>query len=141
MDNMPFLSQSVKFVGVLSQSSFNNPSKGYQLTPVLPTDLRFVTDVLESTTNDMALYDNYPNPFNSTTIIQYKIGSANFVTLKVLDVLGKEVVSLVNRYQDAGTYSVSFSNDDKSILLGNGIYFYRLQVGTSVSTKQMIFLK
>jgi hypothetical protein len=142
-DGMPFISTSVTFEGVLSQSSQTDPTRGYQLTPVLTTDLRFVlTGVMESiSAHKYLLSDNFPNPFETETTINYSVEKANHVTLKVLDALGNEVTTLVNKYQNEGDYSVSFSSAKQAIPLVNGIYFYRLEVGTFMITKQMILLK
>ena len=83
------------------------------------------------------LSQNYPNPFNSNTNIQYAISSSQFVTLKVYDVLGKEIASLVNEEKRLGTHSVNF---DASIL-ASGIYYYQLRAGEFVETKKLILLK
>ncbi|MGA2297813.1 MAG: T9SS type A sorting domain-containing protein, partial [FCB group bacterium] len=143
MDGMPFIGTSVTFLGVLSQSSMSDPSIGYQLTPVLPNDLIHsptgVSDLVNA--NQSSLSDNYPNPFNTSTTIQYSLGNAGFVSLKVFDVLGVEVTTLVNRFQEAGSYTVPFSVINNNLSLGSCIYFYRLEVGTFVSTKRMILLK
>ena len=140
---MPFIGKSVTFEGVLSQSSEFNAAGGYQLTPVLPVDLRYVsTGVWDSiTVNQYTLFDNYPNPFSYSTTIQYSLENANFVSLKVYNVLGNEVTTLVNSFKDAGSYTATFSIDDNALLLSNCVYFYRLKVGTFVSTKQMILVK
>ncbi len=84
-----------------------------------------------------ALYQNYPNPFNPSTKIKYQIPEVSFVTLKVYDVLGKEVAALVNEEKQAGNYEVEFN----AINLPSGIYFYRLQTGNFVATKKMVLMK
>jgi hypothetical protein len=84
-----------------------------------------------------ALSQNYPNPFNPTTIISFSIPSSEFITLKVFDVLGKKVSTLVNEEKPAGSYEVSFS----AFQLSSGIYFYELQAGSFVETKKMILLR
>jgi len=86
---------------------------------------------------DFALYQNYPNPFNPTTHLQYIIGSEQFVTLKVYDVLGNEVATLVNENKIAGEYQVEFSANG----LTSGIYFYKLETENFVASKKMILLK
>jgi hypothetical protein len=86
------------------------------------------------------LSQNYPNPFNPTTSIQYTVSSTQYVTLKVYDVLGKEVATLVNEESatgGAGSYEVDFNGDG----LTSGIYFYQLSAGDYVETKKMILLK
>jgi hypothetical protein len=143
MAGMAFIGTSVTFLGVLSQSSESDPASGYELTPVLPTDLSYVpTDVLDPiTAKQYSLSDNYPNPFNSSTTIQYSLGNADFVSLKVFNILGKEVATLANGFQEAGIYTVPFTVAGNSLSLGSNVYYYRLEVGTFVSTKKMIIIK
>ncbi|RKY91629.1 MAG: hypothetical protein DRQ13_11235 [Ignavibacteriae bacterium] len=88
------------------------------------------------------LYANYPNPFNPTTKIRYTIMSnekreMSNVSLKIYDVLGKEVATLVNEEQPAGEYEVEFDGSNNS----SGIYFYRIQSGDFVKMKRMLLLK
>lgn len=90
------------------------------------------------------LEQNFPNPFNPSTKIQYAIGSLaklqtgrQFVSLKVYDVLGKEVAVLVNEEKPAGSYQVNFNAEQ----LASGIYFYKLQAGDFIQTKKMSFIK
>jgi hypothetical protein len=96
---------------------------------------------------EFSLSQNYPNPFNPSTNIQYAVSSAQFVQLKIYDLLGREVATLVNEEKPAGYYNVQFSINDMQ--LGSGIYFYKLQIGNPsassgqgfVETKKMILLK
>jgi hypothetical protein len=83
------------------------------------------------------LEQNYPNPFNPTTTINYSVPKASFVTIKVYDVLGKIVSTLVNTNKPAGNYSVGF-NASK---LESGIYFYRMTSGLFSETKKILLLK
>jgi hypothetical protein len=84
-----------------------------------------------------SLSQNYPNPFNPTTKIQYQIPELSFVSLKVHDVLGNEITTLVNEERSSGSYEIMF--DAKS--LSSGIYFYRLQAKEFAQVKKMILLK
>jgi len=84
-----------------------------------------------------ALYQNYPNPFNPSSVISYQLATNGLVTLKVFDVLGREVETLVDERQSAGGYSVKFNGTN----LPSGVYFYRLQVGTYHDTKKLLLLK
>ncbi len=83
------------------------------------------------------LDQNYPNPFNPTTVISYKLSAVSNVTLKVYDILGREVARLVNEKQSAGNYSVTFDGSR----LASGVYFYRLAAGDFVSVKKLVLLK
>ena len=87
--------------------------------------------------SDYSLNQNYPNPFNPTTTISYSIKSAGDVTLKVYDMLGTEVASLVNENQEAGNYSIEFNAAE----LPSGIYVYRLASGNFMETKKLVLLK
>lgn len=83
------------------------------------------------------LFQNFPNPFNPSTSIQYTISSTQFVSLKVYDVLGNEVANLVNEEKPAGNREVHF----EASRLSSGVYFYKLQSGSFVETKKMILLR
>ena len=90
----------------------------------------------------MYLEQNYPNPFNPSTDIRYTIPESEFVSLKVFDVNGKEVTTLVNELQQPGFHKVNFSsNMIKSHGLSSGIYFYQLRTSESVITKKAILIK
>ena len=86
---------------------------------------------------DFSLSQNFPNPFNPSTTIQYSIPFTNMVTLKVFDVLGKEVANLVNEYKNAGNYEVNFDASK----LSSGTYFYQLKAGQFTETKKLVLLK
>jgi hypothetical protein len=119
----------------------NTPTIGaYEYEGLLDTE-----DELKSST--YKLEQNYPNPFNPSTTISYSIPSSSFVTLKVYDILGNEVATLVNEEKPEGSYEVNFSskagissgaNDHN---LTSGIYFYRIHAGSYSETKKMILLK
>jgi len=83
------------------------------------------------------LLQNYPNPFNPSTVIGYQLPVTGFVSLKVYDVLGNEVATLVNEEKPAGSYEVDFSARG----LSSGIYFYSLQAGSFIQTKKLILIK
>jgi photosystem II stability/assembly factor-like uncharacterized protein len=83
------------------------------------------------------LYQNYPNPFNPTTIITYDISLPGFVSLKLYDVTGREINTLINEQMDAGEYIYELN----AAGLSSGIYFYSLTVGNFIETKRMLLLK
>lgn len=87
------------------------------------------------------LSQNYPNPFNPSTNIQYAIGSRQFVQLKVYDILGNEIATLVDEEKSPGTYEVNFQSSVNSNQLASGIYYYKLKAGDYIQTKKMILLK
>ncbi len=88
---------------------------------------------------DFQLYQNYPNPFNPETKIEFSIPEKSHVTLKVYDILGKEIATLVNEEKQKGIYSINFNSD--KLNLSSGIYFYRLESGNYISIKKLLLLK
>ncbi|MCL4279203.1 MAG: T9SS type A sorting domain-containing protein, partial [Ignavibacteriaceae bacterium] len=80
---------------------------------------------------------NYPNPFNPSTTISYFIPTSSFVILKVYDILGNEIRSLVNEEKTPGNYQLEFNAAN----LPTGIYFYRLQAGSFIETRKMVLMK
>jgi hypothetical protein len=87
------------------------------------------------------LSQNYPNPFNPVTNISYQLAKDGYVTLKIYDILGKEVASLVSDYKPAGSYNVQFNASFAGGGLSSGIYFYRLQSGSFIEIKKLILMK
>jgi len=86
---------------------------------------------------EFKLEQNYPNPFNPETRIRYQVSSISPVTLRIYDILGNEVTTLVNEQKEPGYYEVEFSASQ----LASGVYIYCLQAGSYVSTKKMMLLK
>ena len=102
--------------------------------------IRSITSIeerLSSLPVNFSLEQNYPNPFNPSTKISYSISDQSYVSLKVLDILGREISTLVNKNQPTGNYEVEFNASD----LTSGIYFYRIQAGDFVETKKMVLMK
>ncbi len=91
----------------------------------------------EFVVSDFYLFQNYPNPFNPSTIIRYQIQNAGIVSLKVFDVLGSEIATLVNEFRNSGTYEVVYD----ATRLASGIYYYQLKAGSYIETKKMILLR
>ena len=98
------------------------------------TDVKLISSRIP---DSYKLNQNYPNPFNPSTNIEYSIPSESFVELKVYDVLGNEIASLVNEQQQAGVYRADFTANN----LSSGIYFYKLQAGNFIETKKMVLLR
>ena len=127
---------------------------GFPFETIYPQEIRYELmnrlfnffDHVESThqnyseiPNQYSLDQNYPNPFNPSTIISYQLPKASNVTLKVFDVLGREVATLVDEYRNAGSYDVEFRIEN--LELSSGIYFYQLKAGDFVETKKMLLIK
>jgi hypothetical protein len=91
----------------------------------------------ETVPTQFQLSQNYPNPFNPTTNIQYSINKQQFVSLKIYDILGNEVATLVNEKKQAGNYVVNFDGSQ----ITSGIYIYTLRAGEFVNMKKMVLLK
>ena len=88
------------------------------------------------------LRQNYPNPFNPTTIISYQLPSVNDVTLMIFDLLGREVITLVNKRPSAGEHEVTWDGRDASgQVVSSGIYIYRLQAGAFVQNRKMLLIR
>lgn len=98
------------------------------------TDVKPQNEVLTNTFN---LFQNYPNPFNPTTKIKYEIPKSVHVQLKVYDILGREIATLVNEQKPAGSYEVEFNASN----LSNGVYFYELRTGDFRNIKKLVLLK
>ena len=84
-----------------------------------------------------SLSQNYPNPFNPNTKIQYSVPQSSQVVIKVFDILGNEIATLVNEEKPAGNYEVEFNG----ATLPSGVYFYQLKAGNFVETKKMILIR
>ena len=139
--------------GLISSSIVNNKVKiwipgGFYPTTVTTSKLFCLTDsmgcVITGNGNQNTilpdkynLSQNYPNPFNPSTRIMYSIPTTGLVKLKIFDILGKEVMTLVNEIKTAGDYGIDF--DGRS--LSSGIYFYKLEAGEFTATKKMMLVK
>ena len=86
---------------------------------------------------DYALEQNYPNPFNPSTVIKYQIPNDGLVSLKIYDITGQEVKTLVNQEQSKGRYEINFDASN----LSTGVYFYRLTSGSFTKSMKMMLLK
>jgi len=83
------------------------------------------------------LSQNYPNPFNPKTVIEYSIPASDFINLKIYNILGHEIKTLVNENQTPGSYKVTFDGSN----LPSGVYYYRLETKGNISTKSMLLIK
>lgn len=137
----------ITFTGEIPEPGTVIKISGYK--PLVPGDEFTVTapkailSDVEDNSNDenspksYSLNQNYPNPFNPNTTISYSIANPGLVTVKIFNILGEEILQLVNEYKNSGSYSVNFDASK----LSSGIYFYSLNSGSFMSTKKMIVLK
>lgn len=138
--------QTIVFAQIVSQGSNNLNS-----VTKLKQSAMYVKNVFENNFTTVGIHENninelpsgfkleqnYPNPFNPATVIRYQLAVSSVIVLKVYDFLGKEVATLVNEKQNAGTFEVDFDGSN----FPSGIYFYRLSTGDFSDTKRMILLK
>ncbi len=108
-----------------------------QSYPIMMKDTVVTTVEQVNTPVSFQLFNNYPNPFNPTTVISYSIPKRGMVTLKIFDMLGREVATLVNEVKNAGSYEVQFDGSR----LASGVYFDRLVTGNHAITRKMLLLK
>jgi len=87
--------------------------------------------------SDFYLSQNYPNPFNPVTNVKYSIPQSSFVSIKIYDILGNEVATLINEEKPAGEYEIKFNGDN----LSSGVYFYRLETNEFQKTLSMVLMK
>ena len=112
----------------------------YSTRPNIRLALNTVTGVANQNNGIPTTYSlsqNYPNPFNPTTKIEYSIPKQGFVSLKIYDLIGREVANLVNGEMEAGYYLIDFNGSH----LASGVYFYRLEASSFVETKRMVLIK
>ncbi len=135
------LSLSVKDNGDITSTGATIVSSiGWEITDYLTVKYSNTTGLntlSNSIPDKFRLDQNYPNPFNPATSITYSLGEPGLVSLKIFDILGKEISSLVNEKQNAGSHVVEFKGEG----LPSGIYFYSLESGKFSATKRMILLK
>ena len=114
---------------------FSASEKGVWKRPL--SDFASVTDVQNNVPYEFRLEQNYPNPFNPSTNIEFRVSSFGFVSLKVFDVLGREIATLVNEDLNAGPHVVRWDASG----FPSGVYLYKLQAGGSTQTREMVLTK
>ena len=117
----------------LDYSSNYSSSVFFSMTPESITQVNQNSGVISS----FELSQNYPNPFNPSTVINFKVPFKSRVTIKVFNILGSEVATILNEEKPAGSYSVTFNAGS----LASGVYFYQLRVGNLIATKKLMILK
>ena len=114
-----------------------NFEKYYMYRKVKLSDISVDVNSFETLPVLYQLDQNYPNPFNPTTKISYSIAKKEFVSLKVYDILGNEITTLINSIQDNGVHEISFDASN----LSTGVYFYTLKSGNNIQTRKMLLMK
>jgi hypothetical protein len=124
--------------GWVIQSNFN-----FRIRPIVAANTITSVNSTVSIPDHFELFNNYPNPFNPSTVISYQISASSKVQLKIYDILGREVAILVNQEQQPGIYKINFNSQLASDgrQLSSGIYFYQLHAGNNINTKKMILIK
>ncbi|NLT51196.1 MAG: T9SS type A sorting domain-containing protein [Ignavibacteria bacterium] len=114
----------------------------WEFTPRINSVINVEEDI-SNRINHFSLEQNYPNPFNPSTMINYQLSMNSNVTLKIYDILGREVATLVNEHKPAGTYTVEWNGTNSAgQQVGSGVYFYQLKTsGGFVETKKMLMIK
>lgn len=129
------LTPGVGYTTVIAKKT-SNPSESYTVTFGAGTwPLGIIK--LSNTIKGFELGQNYPNPFNPTTKIKFSIDKANFVDLRLYDILGREVKALLTQYLGPGEYEIEF----EAVNLASGMYYYRLRSGENVAVKKMTLVK
>ena len=124
---------TVQAITVTATNPFTGSTSGFKRLDIVTS----VNDEISLPT-EFSLEQNYPNPFNPSTKISWQSPVSGHQTLKVYDVLGNEVATLVNEFLPAGSYEVEFSANGRSV---SGVFFYKFQAGNFVETKKMILIK
>ncbi len=135
-------------IKLLNKASWNLASLIYTAWKDAGSPIPSATDIsgIKNVINTFILYQNYPNPFNPSTTIKYQIPKSGMVQLKVYNILGREVATIVNEFQTAGEHSVQFSSDNmlqtrNHQQLSSGVYFYQLKSSEFIETKKLLLLK
>ncbi|MGB5530662.1 MAG: T9SS type A sorting domain-containing protein [Ignavibacteriaceae bacterium] len=114
-------------------SNVSNWEIGLATSPFEPVSVEKVT--IQPT--EFLLLNNYPNPFNPSTKIKYSIPQTSNLVIKVFDILGNEIETLVNEEKPAGTYELTWN----AVNLPSGVYFYQLKAGSFINTKKMVLIR
>lgn len=137
LDNQLTIGSSSKyFYKVRAKNSTQYSLFGNKVaTKAMVSEKLVVSNIIKA--HNFSLSQNHPNPFNPGTVISYQLSAYSNVVLKVYDVLGNEVATLVDEYRSAGVYEVRFN----ASLLSSGLYFYQLRTGDYIQTRKMLLMK
>ena len=122
-------------------SKNTSPNFGFDWAPLIPVSVEDEFSFNEQIPTDYALSQNFPNPFNPTTSIKYQLPKNGVVKISVYDILGAEVLKLVNEEKSAGYHEVQFNASSANGGLASGVYIYRIQATDFIQSKKMILLK
>ena len=131
------LTESVLSLVVFGTNIFAGTSDGGVWRRPLSEMITSVEQLSTNLPTNFYLSQNFPNPFNPSTTIGYQLAQGSKVTLKVYNVLGKEILTLIDEYKPRGRYEKEFS----AVKLPSGVYFYQLSAGSFVETKKMLLIK
>jgi len=118
---------------IIINNSLNNSLLAIHTIIDFPLD---INDKMNELPLDFFLAQNYPNPFNPSTVISYQLPVSGMVTLRVYDILGNEIATLVNEEKQPGTYEVEFNTSSIKHHPSSGIYFYQIKAGNYIETKR-----
>jgi hypothetical protein len=150
----PLESKTIIVFNDVQDQGWDIPVNGQPSAVTFDPDNWILKDIVGTTSSDelqnipsiFSLSQNYPNPFNPSTIISWQIAVSSHVTLKVYDLLGREVATLVDEFKQAGKYNSEWRIENLSAArqngeLPSGIYYYTLQAGNYIQTKKMVLIK
>jgi len=125
--------------GVSFTDANNGSAVGSEGTILRTTNggVTFVEEEIDEIPTEFLLSQNWPNPFNSTSVIRYSVPQSSQVQIKVFDILGNEIETLVNEEKQIGTYEITWNAEN----LTSGIYLYQLRAGSYLHTKKMVLMK
>jgi hypothetical protein len=133
---------SIACVDFYNNSSYPSTTVNGVPISIIREFVTSVEKVSDEIPKSFALEQNYPNPFNPSTTIEFSLPRSDYVTLKIYDVLGREVATLVNEWKEAGIYSITFDTRNSSFdILSSGVYYYRLQTSQFVEIKKLVLLR
>lgn len=152
-DDNSFTSGAASTINWVYEHTFNSPGSnpyycsvhggpgGVGMSGVITVQAATDVDDKVLTTTDYKLFQNFPNPFNPSTIITFQVFVQSSVSLIVYDIIGNQVATLLNEEKPAGKYTVNFDASNTGKLLSSGIYYYKMRAGNFSEIKKMVLIK
>ncbi|HMN48733.1 MAG TPA: T9SS type A sorting domain-containing protein [Ignavibacteriaceae bacterium] len=152
-DDNSFTSGAASTINWVYEHRFNSPGSnpyycsvhggpgGVGMSGVITVQAATDVDDKVLTTTDYKLFQNFPNPFNPSTIITFQVFVQSSVSLIVYDIIGNQVATLLNEEKPAGKYTVNFDASNTGKLLSSGIYYYKMRAGNFSEIKKMVLIK